>query len=185
MVSRSGGAWLLGHLPSRQLESLLATHLISPRLEECEAALDKFLPGVENSEDRKARANMTRDERVGRIARELSRQGIEATGNFFIQLVGQQAFDWVANVPSISTKQQTKVVVADRAAQIGSVIVLNSVGVKANLAAQKFVSGLLVKHFATPEHKAEDIAVRLLNDSVPSTLGLIASIAAHHRFSSK
>ena len=185
VVSRSGGHWLLGQLPKEQLSRLLAVHLIEPRLEQCERALDRFLPGVETKEDRKARATMPRAERVDRIAREISRQGIEATGNFFIQLFGQQAFDWVAGVPGLGTKQQGKVVLADRAAQIGSVFLLNSLAVKPNLAAQAFVSKLLVTHFGTPQEHAEDLAVRLINDSVPSTLGMLASVAAHHRISSK
>ena len=185
VLSRTGGSWLFRHVPSDKLSQVLATHVVEPRLEQCEQLLDQFLPGVETAEDRKERAGMSREERVNRIAREISRQGVEAAGNFVIQLFGQQAFDWVAGVPELGTKGQFKVVVADRAAQIGSVVLLNSVGTQANVAAQKMVSKLLMNHFGTPEDKAGDVAVRLLNDSIPSTLGMMASVLAHHRFSSK
>ena len=179
VLGRTGGWWLLSQIPSTQLEKFIANTLVSPRLEQCEAAIDKFFPTIETAEKRAERAHMPREQRVERISKELARQGIEGTGAFFVQMLGQQAFDRMFSVPALTGRQPWMVVGADRVAQIGSIFVLNGPLLNTTLSAQKFVAGFLHKQFGTPMDLAEQKATRLVNDIAPNIMGMLSSIATH------
>jgi hypothetical protein len=180
------GYWLLSFIPRGQLAGFLGRHVVSPNLEKCEALIDTFLPAIETKEDREHRKTMTRQERVDRIAKELADQGVEATGNFLLQMGGQSVFDNVfkaARDNELSVGQQAKVVFVDRAVQVGTVMVLNTALTKPNIKVQEYISRLYQHYFNVPPEEADERAARVVNERVPSLAGMVASIVAHRKYS--
>jgi hypothetical protein len=180
------GYWLLSFIPRSQLDGFLSRHVVEPNLEKCEALIDTLLPAIETKEDREARKSMTREERVARIAKELSDQGVEATGNFILQMAGQAGFDKLlkaARDSELSGAQQAKVVFADRAVQVGSVLLLNTLLTKPNIKVQEYISSLFQQYFNVPQEEADERAMRIINERIPSLAGMTASIFAHRKYS--
>lgn len=175
------GYWLLSFIPRKDLAGFLGRHVVEPNLEKCEALIDQYLPAIETKEDRAHRATLSRKERAARIASELADQSVESVGNFVIQMYGQQGFDHVFHAAQheLTQRQQATVVFADRAMQVGSVVLLNTLLTRPNIEVQKFISNLYQRYFHVPPEEADDRATRVLNERVPSLMGLIASVYTH------
>lgn len=183
VASRTAGRWVLSNLPKDILSKTLGTYVVEPNLERSEKLLDTFLPAVETEEDKKARALLSRADRVKRISDELSNQSIDAVSNFLFQMFGQQAFDWMVHVPALHTFDQSKVVLADRTMQLGSIFLLNTILLKPNLKLQEYVSGVLQKQWGMSKEDAADRATRLINETTPNAMGMLGSILMHHKLS--
>ncbi|MCI5049587.1 MAG: hypothetical protein MRY32_04570 [Rickettsiales bacterium] len=99
------------------------------------------------------------------------------------QIGGQMIFDDLASVPNIGPKNHAAVYGVDKAAQIGSIFLLNTALSKPSEQMQKSLAGVMQKSMGFDEESAKKNANFLVNFQIPNFVGAAAAVMAHLKIS--
>ena len=162
--------------------------IVLPELSRIEGLMDKHAPGLVTHKEKRERQEIPAHVRAHELSTTILHLGTDFLSGLVAQVYGQKFFDQMLRVPTITDAQQFKVAFADRTCQIGSFLLLNTLGTRENLGLQGRLKTMYMKIFApwgVDEDRAESMAKITVNMHLPNLVGMIGSLAAHYQFSKR
>lgn len=172
--------------PLDPVVNYVAKHIVEPNLQSFENSLN-HLPSIRTSEDKERLDKLTPQERAKTYAKTLVDYSIAFGVGITAQTKGQELMDRVFQIPDLKAHDKHgywKVTAVDRAVQLGSIVVLNTVGTKPSVAVQKGIQNVLQKA-GFSESNADEAASYAVNWMAPNLAGMAAAIGTHHVASGK
>lgn len=172
--------------PLDPVVNYVAKHIVEPNLATFESKLD-YLPSLQKPEDKERLQQMSPPERAKTLAKFLVDYSLAFSVGVAAQTKGQELVDRVFQIPNLKSHDRYgywKVTAVDRGVQLGSIVMLNTIGTKPSIAVQRGLQSILEKS-GLSEDAANEAASYTVNWLTPNLAGMAAAIATHHGVSSK
>lgn len=176
------------HVPHDAAVRFVQDRIVLPELSRIEALMDKHAPGLVTHKEKRERGEIPAHVRAHELSTTILHLGTDFLSGLVAQVYGQKFFDQMLHVPAITDAQQFKVAFVDRTCQLGSFLMLNTLGTRVNIGLQEQLKTMYMKIFSpwgVDEDRAESMAKKTVNMHLPNLMGMIGSLAAHYHFSKR
>lgn len=166
--------------PVEPVKSFVARYLVHPYIGAYDAVLDR-LPSIQTPDDKAQLVGKSSMERAQVYANGIVDFSVGLSSGFAGQIGGQILFDRITHVPEMNRAGHIRIAAIDRSAQLGAVLMLNTLLSRPSIALQEKLTNILQKQTGADRDTADYQSSFLVNWQLPNLAGMAAAILSHYQ----